>query len=239
MSVELKDLDQLLEVQKTDLLMLKLQKELRSLPQREKAVALDQKKRALLQKRDQVNALRDKTAKEAAKLENEDAQLAEKERHAQQLIEEAGSDYRSVEAHSKELNGFAKRRAALSEKLAKAATDASAIEDVAKQVETAIARIDAETEANAQSYKVEGGKIAAKINECEAFRARQMANVDADVAARYEDVARRSAGVAIGALEGNRCSVCRATIESGRLIALRAHAPLGECPSCKRMLVIR
>lgn len=45
-------------------------------------------------------------------------------------------------------------------------------------------------------------------------------------------------GVAIGVLDGNRCGACRTVIDGGRLIDLRNQAPLGMCPSCKRLLVI-
>ena len=45
-------------------------------------------------------------------------------------------------------------------------------------------------------------------------------------------------GVAIGRLLEDTCGICRTTIEGGRLIELRASAPLGVCPSCKRLLVI-
>ena len=41
-----------------------------------------------------------------------------------------------------------------------------------------------------------------------------------------------------GVLDGNRCGACRTVIDGGRLIDLRNQAPLGMCPSCKRLLVI-
>ena len=53
----------------------------------------------------------------------------------------------------------------------------------------------------------------------------------------YNRTAARS-GVAIGVLDGNRCGACRTVIDGGRLIDLRNQAPLGMCPSCKRLLVI-
>ena len=65
--------------------------------------------------------------------------------------------------------------------------------------------------------------------------------VEAKVSPQLLDVYNRTAarsGVAIGVLDGNRCGACRTVIDGGRLIDLRNQAPLGMCPSCKRLLVI-
>ncbi|MFR8300535.1 MAG: C4-type zinc ribbon domain-containing protein [Gordonibacter urolithinfaciens] len=44
--------------------------------------------------------------------------------------------------------------------------------------------------------------------------------------------------MAVGLLTEGRCGVCRTVIDGGRLIDLKAEAPLGTCPHCKRLLVV-
>ena len=54
----------------------------------------------------------------------------------------------------------------------------------------------------------------------------------------YHRTAARTGGVAVGLLTEGRCGVCRTVIDGGRLIDLKAEAPLGTCPHCKRLLVV-
>jgi predicted nucleic acid-binding Zn-ribbon protein len=61
----------------------------------------------------------------------------------------------------------------------------------------------------------------------------------AGISARYEQLRARFGGVAVGALEGSRCSGCHLDLSSAELEAVRA-TPEGEvadCPQCGRMLV--
>ena len=83
------------------------------------------------------------------------------------------------------------------------------------------------------------GIIVAARDKKTAIEAR--GQVEAKVSPQLLDVYNRTAarsGVAIGVLDGNRCGACRTVIDGGRLIDLRNQAPLGMCPSCKRLLVI-
>ena len=72
----------------------------------------------------------------------------------------------------------------------------------------------------------------------EAERERMVSGLDRAVVNAYQKASARSGGVAIGRLDGERCGVCRHGIEGGRLIELRSQAPMGNCPHCKRLLII-
>ena len=238
MQVSRTELEQLLEIQKTDLALLKVQKQMHSLPQREQAAVLKQKKDALEAKLSQVKDVQKKSNTELKRLEDEDVRLAEKEKHAQELIDTAGSDYRSIESHTKELAGFAKQRTHVSGQVEKVMVDLDKVEALLAQLEGAIANVDAQLAKVVESYKAQTAELGSGIAKLEALRAEQVANVDAALIELYDDTARKTAGVAIGRLEANKCSVCRAPIEGGRLIELKANAPLGVCPTCKRLLVV-
>ena len=80
--------------------------------------------------------------------------------------------------------------------------------------------------------------IKALQEELNIGRGQVEAKVDAELVRSYDRIAARSGGVSVGVLDGSRCGVCRMPIEGGRLIDLRSQAPLGICPSCKRLLVI-
>lgn len=238
MQAKPEDLEQLLEVQKTDLALLQLQKKLEELPQRALISSLVEKRSKLQEKREQVDDMQVKAQTELKKLETEDMMLADKQQHVQELIENTGSDYRSVESHSREMEGFAKRRETLSDRLEKLAAELSKIEKIEAQFDAALALIDKDEAKARAEYDDESSVIADQTNDLRQLREQQVARVDAELVKLYESTAAKTAGVAIGRLEDNRCGVCRSVIDGGRLIQLKAEAPLGVCPSCRRLLVI-
>ena len=100
---------------------IRTKKELAELPQIAKMSVLSAKHKALDEKANQVEVLKQRAESEITRLTTEDGMLADKQRHAQELIDNAGGDYRSVESHSKDMSGFAKRREELDGKLSKLA----------------------------------------------------------------------------------------------------------------------
>lgn len=232
------DLTNLLRMQQTDLELLKAKKKLEELPQRATILAARQKKRSIEQKRDQVGELRAQAEAKAAKLENEDADLAEKQRRVQEAIDGSRGDYRNVEAHTKELNGFAKRRNTLEEELTKLGEEMAKIQSVQDQVSRALAEIEKQEATAIASFRQEGGALQADIGRMTADRDALSAKLSDELRDAYDRTAARTGGVAVGLLTEGRCGVCRNVIDGGRLIELKAEAPLATCPHCKRLLVV-
>ena len=232
------DLTNLLRMQQIDLDLMKAKKKLEELPQRAAILAARQKKRAIEQKRDQVAEMRARAEGMAAKLEAEDAELAEKQRRVQEAIDGSLGNYRNVEAHTKELNGFAKRRNALEVELTRLGEELAKIEGVQSQVSQALAEVDKQEAAAIVSFQREGGALQAEIARMSADREGMSAELSPELRDTYHRTAARTGGVAVGLLTEGRCGVCRTVIDGGRLIDLKAEAPLGTCPHCKRLLVV-
>ena len=232
------DLTNLLRMQQIDLDLMKAKKKLEELPQRATILAARQKKRTIEQKRDQVAEMRARAEGMAAKLEAEDAELAEKQRRVQEAIDGSLGNYRNVEAHTKELNGFAKRRNALEVELTRLGEELAKIEGVQSQVSQALAEVDKQEAAAIVSFQWEGGALQAEIARMSADREGMSAELSPELRDTYNRTASRTGGVAVGLLTEGRCGVCRTVIDGGRLIDLKAEAPLGTCPHCKRLLVV-
>ena len=232
------DLTNLLRMQQIDLDLMKAKKKLEELPQRSTILAARQKKRTIEQKRDQVAEMRARAEGMAAKLEAEDAELAEKQRRVQEAIDGSLGNYRNVEAHTKELNGFAKRRNALEVELTRLGEELAKIEGVQSQVSQALAEVDKQEAAAIVSFQREGGALQAEIARMSADREGMSAELSPELRDTYNRTASRTGGVAVGLLPEGRCGVCRTVIDGGRLIDLKAEAPLGTCPHCKRLLVV-
>lgn len=238
MDVEAKDIELLLELQECDLRIMKAKRMREELPQRNRMAAVKRKQAEFDAKREQVVALLDKAKEELSKIETEDTSLADKQQRAQELIDAAGSDFRSVESHSKEMGGFAKRRDLLAQKSSEIGARIQQAETVKEKIDGGLARLEAEADAIRASFAEEDGKLRAQLAELEEARSSITSNLDPNALAVYTKTAARTGGVAIGKLNDSTCGVCRSLIEGGRLIELRASAPLGFCPSCKRLLVV-
>ena len=238
MNVGDRDIELLLQLQECDKGIMKAKRQREELPQRMRMATVKKKQAEFQEKADQVAALIEKTQEELRKVEVEDESLADKQKRAQELIDAAGSDFRSVESHSKEMGGFTKRRETLSEKhddLNARLSQAHAIKD---KIDGGLKRLEGEAEAVRASFAEDDGKLAEQLRSIEEKRAGIADQLDSEVLKIYEKTALRTGGVAIGRLEEDMCGVCRSAIEGGRLIELKASAPLSVCPYCKRLLVV-
>lgn len=232
------EIETLEQIQTIDLDLHRSKKELDELPQRQVIAAARQKRAVFEEKLEQISALKKDTDKKITRITDEDASLIKKEHGVQAAINAAQGDYRNVDARSKELAGIEKRRASLAEDLETLNEELSRIEAMAAQVSGAIEKLNAEEQQATDSFKKEGGALQSAIQSQQQARQKLAAKVSPELMGIYDKAVECHGGVAIGHLVDSHCGVCRATIDSGRLIDLRNHAPLGECPNCKRLLII-
>ncbi|MEY8313756.1 zinc ribbon domain-containing protein [Adlercreutzia muris] len=232
------DIEGLFELQRIDLEIMRLTKELDELPQRAIIMAARDKKAEIQAKGEKVAELKRATMKRVTRIDDEDASLAKKEAGVQAAIDAAHGDFRNVEARTKELAGIVRRRGTIAEDRAAIQAELDKIGAMEAQIALAVEEISAKEQQAIDSFQKQGGELKLAIAKLEAARGPVEAKVDDDLARAYDRIVARSGGVAIGVLDDSRCGVCRMPIESGRLIDLRSQAPLGICPACKRLLVI-
>lgn len=238
MQAEYQELKTLLAIQKIDLAIMQAKKKRAELPQRIEVMRVRKKRGEIQAKLDQVLELQNKAQVEMTAVEDEDRSLVEKQQRAQELIDNAGSDYRAVESHSKEMAGTAKRRETLAEKLDELSAHMAKIAGLRGQLEAAIvATEDAEAKLRT-AFEDEDRALIETVRQATEKREELMKGVSSELAKLYEKTASKTGDVAIGVLDEGACSVCRTKVEEGRLIELRASALLGRCPACKRLLVV-
>ena len=238
MLADYRDLESLLEIQRIDLMIMQLKKQRVELPQRIQVMRIKKKRDEISSKLDQVLDLQKKADAQMTMLQDEDRMLAEKQDRAQELIDASGSDYRKVESRSKEMAGVAKRRETLAAKMVDVDAQLDKIKDVRSRLEGGIAAADAEEARLRAAFEADDNVLIDRIKSLTARRTELREILPADLVGLYDKTATRTGGVAIGKLADTTCGVCRSVIDGGRLIELRASAPLGICPNCKRLLVI-
>jgi len=95
-------------------------------------------------------------------------------------------------------------------------------------------------EASAQAGIEEVGKERAqaeeKVRALEARRAQAVGQVDPGLLAKYENIKRRRAGVAIAPIVGMTCKGCNRNIPPQLAITLQKANSIETCPSCHRII---
>ena len=237
MQVKDEDISTLIELQHNDMELLRVQKAIADLPQRKTIVAARKKIKAIEEKQETVGKLRAKAEEKLADISEEDGKLAAKQEEAQKAVDSA-SGYRDVEAHTREMDGYAKRRATLEEDLAAVDAELDKISAVEKQISPRHLPSFGNGVGCNGRVPVAGWRAEKQEADLAASHDQIAANLPADLKARYDRAAKHCGGVAVALLRDNACGACRAPIEQGHLIDLKAHAPLGECPNCKRLLIV-
>lgn len=232
------DLAALVQIQQIDMDIAKIERKLHELPQRKAILDARTKRREIEEKKSQLDELQASADQKLTKLGDEDSQLAEKQRVKQAEIDAARGGYRDIEARTKELNGFAKRRATLEDEINAATDELSRIEGLQAQVAKMLSDLDAKEKEATDSFVEEGGKLRKESGRRQAERDQLAATVEPELMKLYEKTASRCGGVALGYLKGTSCGVCRATIDHGRLIDMKASGNLAVCPNCGRLLIV-
>lgn len=229
----------LLKMQHIDMEIMRARKQLEGLPQRAVILEARTKKRTIEQKREKLDALHAEASAKLSRISDEDASLAEKQQRVQEEIDSTRSGYRDVEARSRELNGYAKRRNTLDAELAAIGEELSKIESMQAQVNQLLAGLHEKESVATESFVKEGGALKQTLSNLEGERGVLAASLPDELIALYEKTAKRTGGVAIGRLQGDSCGVCRMVIEGGHLIDMKRQGNLAPCPQCGRLLILQ
>ena len=228
----------LLALREGDIQTNQLNKQLEELPQRAVIVDCRKKKQALQERLDALHRMKEASEASIASIEQEDAQLLEKQQRLQQEIDQFKGDFRSVEARTKDLEGAAKRRSVLEEKLETALIELDKIDAVLRQATDMFTALDKQEHAATVEFVEQGTRLKEQVARIQNERALIMQRVPADVMNEYQKVAARAHGVAISRLIDGACGSCRSVIDSGRLAMLKREGNVVVCPHCKRLLVL-
>ena len=233
-------LETLLKMQQLEVQAHRTDKQLEALPQRKTILEARTKRRQIEEKAQQVDALLSAANQKLAKLTHEDDDLSEKQKKIQGEIDEVKGDFRSVQARTKELAGLTKRRETLEAEMSAADAEVTKITGVKTQIDTALTQLDKNEKVATESFIAEGGKLKAAAAATRAERDELAKGVPADVLKVFNRTAGGTGGVPLSKLtDAGTCSACRASIDNGRIIDMKAHGNVGTCPTCSRLLILK
>ena len=238
MHVDTDHLATLLLLQQADRDIAAVERQVQALPQRATILEARTKRRGIEQKADQIAELLADAEARYGEVAEEDARLAEKAARIQDEIDNAQGGYRDVQSRTRELEGVAKRRNTLEERIGEVEAELARIQGLRSQVDKLLADLDAREAAATEAFVKEGGALKRRQGKLQAERDQLAAQLPDELMARYDKAAARGGGVGLGRLAGGSCGVCRAAIDPGRLIDMRAQGNLANCPHCGRLLIV-
>ncbi len=228
----------LLRLQEIDVELMRRDRELKELPQRERIEMARAAAKKLAAQTSKLVGSRKDLERDIADNQAERASVEESVTKTQEGLEESQTDHRALRDYEKKLTDLAKRlekldfdRAALEEKLE------AALENEQRAAELK-ERITTEEQAQLAAYKSEIARIAKVVEELKAERERLTAGMDERLLARYDAACKRFKGIGVETLTGNKPSVCRVALQPSQVSDLRGSDEISECPYCHRMLVI-
>ncbi len=211
---------------------------LKEMPERAALSAILVKEREITEKSAKVKAMQIDAKSRFEKLMIEDTKLHEREESVQRSIDHAAGDFRNLEVRTKELDGIARRRVLLAEMMIKVDEEQEKIANLNATLEEARNQITSKKKVLEEKIMSVKSEIDDYLAKSESELKDLFSALPDDLAEEYRRAAASVGSIVLSELEGDKCKVCRSTIEQGVLIDLRSGGEVGVCPHCGRLLII-
>ena len=229
----------LLDLQEADLEIARAERRLNELS--EKTRILD-----LRHKVADVTRLREKTAELAAKLSREIAKLedvvsvisAKMDEEQAKLMSGAVTNPKELANISTEIDMLRRTKEKHENDMMALMEKREAAQLQVNKIDEALSRAAKDEGTLVNRFQKAGGDILAEIEKLKRRRNRLGKAVDPGILARYEKIRTARHGIAAGRLEGDMCGCCRTTLPAVAVQQLRTPGTVGECPNCRRLIVV-
>ncbi|MBR3234303.1 MAG: hypothetical protein IKG11_01675 [Atopobiaceae bacterium] len=227
----------LLRLQEIDLELMRLNAQLKAMPQQKKLAAIQAAEKNLAGKLKTIVGQR-KDA-EIDLDDNEAAQLKTKDRvsEIQAEAQQRAQDFRGVRDLEAHLTALAKQLEKLEYKHRELEGNLEKLMKAEQNANDLAAKLNDERAVQQESYERQSADIMARVRVLAAERKAVLADISQDVADKYAKAAKRFGGLAVERLRGNMPTTCRVKLQQGIFGELMRGPIITECPYCHRMLV--
>ena len=230
--------DALLELQEIDLAILRHEKKLESLPE----------KQSILKARAKIREVEDMHGKAELLVRRLEAEIKARQDEMDLLrsrIDEeqakimATSDHRQVQALTREMDGLRRRSDKLDMEAMQFLQRSEKAQSQVAAVEDALVKLRSQEAGLVDAFKDVGGRLQEQIADMQASRVATASRIAPDLVERYEAVRATHGGIGVGRLDGHACSACRMTLPAERVRDLSEGPDVGTCPQCRRLIIVR
>jgi uncharacterized protein len=234
------ELDLLLDLQRTDHALRKVEHTLDALPEQ----------RALDEATAQVAQLEGKATDLAAQLERSTGEQRTLERDIDTLSARRDAErvrlYDGSVTNQREMSSVEAEIESTERRLEEHEEDLLVVMERVEQLERRSTELDADLAAaraavrSAEEARDQAaGALLAERAELQVERDRVAEGLPADLLQRYTDAAARAGGTGVGELDGFACSACRIEMSRADVDELYRGGTLSTCPQCRRLLIVR
>lgn len=234
------DLQQLLDLQRTDSRLARLDHLLNELPEQRELEEVEAERRAVGDQRDARQLELERANAELRKLEREVDQLGQR-REAEQVRMYGGDIHNAKELQSlrAEITSIERRISEHEDQMLEVLERIETAENEAAELDRRGAELDARIAELAAARDDAAASHLAELGELKVQRDRDRETVDPSLLTRYDAVReRQGGGVAVGELVEGMCTACRLQLPLAEVNELRSGPPLSTCPQCRRLLVV-
>jgi len=230
----------LLALSELDLGLIRAQKTLEELPEKQAILDLRKRMKDFEAVRAKAQDYVDDARRVVSRDEDEAASLDQKiEAEQAKIISGDITNPKEVQNLSRELDALKRRKDKLENTTIGVMEKLEAgLAQVAK-VDEALAAAAAKEARLIDAYKARGGEVQQEISTLKAKRAALVSALPDDLVGRYETARAAKHGIGVGVLRDGACSVCRVQLPSERVQALEAGPDIAQCPECKRVMIVR
>ena len=227
----------LLRLQEIDLELMRLNAQLKAMPQQKKLNAIQQAARQLTGKLKTIVGQRKDAEMDLE--ENEAAQRKTRERTAEVQAQayERSQDFRGVRDLEAHLTALAKQLEKLEYRHGDLETNLERLMKAEQNANDLAAKLEEERVAQQESFERDSSNIMARVRVLAAERKQVLEALSDEVVSKYKVAAKRFSGLAVERLRGNVPTTCRVKLQQGLFGELMRGPVITECPYCHRMLV--
>ncbi len=232
-------LDALLELQKTDNQIARLEHKLDALPEQQALDDAQRRHRELTEAHDAKRVDIDRARSENSRLDGEVDLL--RQRHSAEQARMYGgeiSNPKELQSLRAEIDSTERRIGEQEDRLLEVMEQRESLEQSAAELQEQAEQLSGEMERLEVERDDAAKGLLAELGEAKAARDTHRETIPDDLLDRYER-ARKGGGAAVGQLVDGMCTACRIELPIAEVNALLDGPPLATCPNCQRMLVVR
>ena len=235
----------LLTLAERDLEIARLQKQLEEMPEKAAILELRHKIRDIEALSEKARRFIEQANSVLRRLEDESSSI-ESHIQAEQAKATSGetSNHKELQNLARELDSLKKQKDRKETEVLKQMETVEAGQAKATAIETGLAKARVREAQLVATFQTRGGAIQQRLDALARERAAMAALLRPSLLERYEQTRKLKHGIGVGVLESSTCSVCRIELPTERAQALREDAnrtkdPVGTCPNCHRILIVR
>lgn len=229
----------LLDLQETDLELMRAEKRLDELPEKLEILQTRHKADEVRQLRDKAEELVGRLGRAVSKSEDECSALSDKiEVEQAKMMSGEITNPKEIQHISREMDALKRRKDKLEVDQMELMERVEKAKAQVDKVDAALAQLAAKEAALTERFKHKGSELIAGIDVLRARRSNLASALDPALLARYETARSAKAGIGAGALRDAMCSACRVELPATEVDALLHGPAIGTCPNCRRLLVI-